>query len=273
MLCMGDLDPDVLTELAGVADAETELGFAWALDDGQDDDLEVRARWWSPGRVTAAAVAAAVVVIGAAGAVAWAHLRRDTGSASAGTVVTVTAAAPAPEEPPPAARPSSAPVAAQPPPVTAETIAPTPKEPPPITETALAALDRQFVASMQAQGWLVTDPALMAHRAHQVCAMFQNGEPMSLVQQKMVRAGNGEWAGCAAVHADRAADLSRLPIEEGVKNKMVTLRVLGPQIAATTLGLTAIVLGSGSPFVIAGIMASPALAVAVQGLRLRKKGN
>lgn len=57
------------TELAGVADADTQSAFAWGLD----EDPEPPRPWWTPGRITATAVAAAMVVIAGASAVAvWA---------------------------------------------------------------------------------------------------------------------------------------------------------------------------------------------------------
>ena len=56
------------TELAGVADVNTQAAHAWAFD----EDPEPEPRRFTPGRITALAVGAAVVVIAAAsGVTAW----------------------------------------------------------------------------------------------------------------------------------------------------------------------------------------------------------
>jgi serine/threonine-protein kinase len=54
-----------LTEMAGVAEAETQAAYAWALDDG--DDLATQRL--TPRRITALALAASLTIIAAAGAV------------------------------------------------------------------------------------------------------------------------------------------------------------------------------------------------------------
>jgi len=48
-----DAAPSVDPELAGVAEAETQSAYAW----GQVDEFDELPRcWWTPGRITAAAV-------------------------------------------------------------------------------------------------------------------------------------------------------------------------------------------------------------------------
>ncbi|MGW0158457.1 Rv2253/PknI dimerization domain-containing protein [Mycobacterium sp. NPDC003323] len=69
------------TELAGVADADTQSAFAWGLED--DEAVEPEPPRWSSGRITAIAVAAAVVVIVAASGVAVWALRDDPAPAAA----------------------------------------------------------------------------------------------------------------------------------------------------------------------------------------------
>ena len=72
------------TEMAGVAEAETQAAYAWALDDGVDDLPTQRL---TPRRVTALALAVSLVLIAVAGAVAlWTH--RQPGPAHVGSSTT-----------------------------------------------------------------------------------------------------------------------------------------------------------------------------------------
>ncbi|KAA0115984.1 hypothetical protein [Mycolicibacterium sp. P9-22] len=66
-------DAGVPTELAGVADANTQAAHAWAFD----EDPEPEPRRFTPGRITALAVGAAVVVIAAASGIAVWFLSND----------------------------------------------------------------------------------------------------------------------------------------------------------------------------------------------------
>ena len=61
------------TEMAGVAEAETQAAYAWALDDG--DDLPTQRL--TPRRITSLALASSLTVIAAAGAVVL-FMARDT---------------------------------------------------------------------------------------------------------------------------------------------------------------------------------------------------
>jgi hypothetical protein len=78
-------DAGAWTELAGIAEADTQAAHAWAFDaepePAPEPEWEPQRRRFSPGRITALAVGAAVVVIAAAsGVVAW-NLREPAASA------------------------------------------------------------------------------------------------------------------------------------------------------------------------------------------------
>ena len=90
---------DELTELAGVAESQTESVQAWALDNGSDAPAAQRL---TPGRITAAAVVASVVVTGVATVIALQHLRGDESALTAPTpTATVVAPPPSPTRPAP----------------------------------------------------------------------------------------------------------------------------------------------------------------------------
>ena len=44
----------------------------------------------------------------------------------------------------------------------------------------------QFINNLRASGWAVWNEALMAQRGHETCAMLRDGEPRSLISQKLV---------------------------------------------------------------------------------------
>ena len=56
------------TEMAGIAEAETQAAYAWALD--YDDPDEFPTQRLTPRRITSLGIAASLVVIAVAGAVA-----------------------------------------------------------------------------------------------------------------------------------------------------------------------------------------------------------
>jgi hypothetical protein len=56
------------TEMAGIAEADTEMAYAWALD--YDDPDEFPTQRLTPRRITSLAIAASLTVIAVAGAVA-----------------------------------------------------------------------------------------------------------------------------------------------------------------------------------------------------------
>ena len=90
------------TEMAGVAEAETQAAYAWALDDGVDDLPTQRL---TPRRVTALALAVSLVLIAVAGAVAlWTHRQPGPAHVAAAPPAAAPTVAPAvvlPDEPPP----------------------------------------------------------------------------------------------------------------------------------------------------------------------------
>ena len=153
---MGDdgVDP---TELAGVAEAETESVHAWALDD--EDEIETRRL--TPRRITDAALAGCLVLIAARRG--GAAVIRGASQIEPAPLPVV--AAPPPPPAPSTAAPTTTTVRAQPAPpgpwitptkpvtVTVQappkTIDATVQAPPPagITVEQLAAYDRQFVAN------------------------------------------------------------------------------------------------------------------------------
>lgn len=57
------------------------------------------------------------------------------------------------------------------------------------------AADPDFVAAMQAQGWIVSNTAVMTLRAHQVCGALQQGATKSAVIQHLLSdAGQAPWS-------------------------------------------------------------------------------
>ena len=180
MLLVGD--DAAPTELAGVAELQTESVEAWSLDDGEDDFPTQR---FTPRRITAAALAASLVLIAAAGAVALLVIRGVLHLPSAPDPVVAA-------EPAPSATPTTTAFAR--PPVTGPWLTPTKpvtvtvQAPPKTIEAAqappakhiftaeeLAPYDRQFVANIQASGWQIWDANLMTTRAHQVCFDLESG--------------------------------------------------------------------------------------------------
>lgn len=165
MTLMGDVDAEAPTEFAGLSEA-------WSEDDGEE---WVPPRSWRP--VIAAGTVSAGLVLAVTG-LAIGYFTKDTGSVS--SEATTTTVVTESKRPLPTFTPRDVPAA--------HTINPPPPELIPgtgMTATEVAAWDRTFMARMQAQGWGIDDPGLFAHRAHQVCAMLQKGDPPILVQQRM----------------------------------------------------------------------------------------
>ncbi|MCV7205329.1 DUF732 domain-containing protein [Mycolicibacterium peregrinum] len=168
------------TELAGVAEVDTQSAYAWALDDSEDEEPRPRR--------SVAIVAAAVGVSLCLVAVAVVLGFRYGGGEQAAPV-----AAPATTKAVPIAAPSPPP---NPPPVTVTTVV---VQVPPSTVTAqqqippnanqptLTGADWNFLSTLEGQGWVISDPVLFAQRGHETCAMLRNGEPTSLVQQKLMQ--------------------------------------------------------------------------------------
>lgn len=187
-------DDAALTELAGVAELQTEASYAWALD---YDDYDERARRFTPRRITEAALAASLVLIAAAGGVAllsirgvW-HIDLDEPAVAAPTVSATVSATALPPSTTPAARPPVAgPWITPTKPVTVTVQAPpkTVDAPPPagITVEQVAAYDQQFVANLRARGWNVWDSLAITQQAHQVCAALERGVSPQVVGQQLV---------------------------------------------------------------------------------------
>lgn len=135
--------PGAQTELAPSA-SETEAHTAWALD---DDPEWVSDSWWTPAKITGAAVVAAVVAVVVAAEVSYMHLKSE----------------PSPEPPPPVATVSQ--IAAPPPPPVQ---IPTTPPPPP----KLVGVDGRFIDEMVRVGVPVdvNDPSWTVELAKAVCA-------------------------------------------------------------------------------------------------------
>lgn len=101
------------TEMAGAAEAETEMAYAWALD--YDDPDEFPTQRLTPRRITSLGLAASLVTIAVAGGVAFGVLRQPE-PAPAPVSVVETTTKPAPPAPPPVT--ATVTVLPPPPPVT-----------------------------------------------------------------------------------------------------------------------------------------------------------
>ena len=88
------------TEMAGVAEAETQAAYAWALDYDGDELPTVPTQRLTPRRITSLALASSLVVIAVAGAVALGVLHQPEPAPASAPVVIEALAQPAP--PPPA---------------------------------------------------------------------------------------------------------------------------------------------------------------------------
>jgi len=176
------------TELAGVADSQTEAVYAWSLDD-EDDDLP--APRLTPRRITAASIAGALTLVAVAGAVALAHLREPVPlpAVAEATVVVAT-----PElTPRPVVPPAPIPAAAR---VPASTMKPPPPPPPvaapPAVTPQIAAYDQQFIANLRANLWTIWDPSRIAEQGHWVCAKLEQGLSPYAVSQLLFGITPGE---------------------------------------------------------------------------------
>ena len=67
------------TEMTGIAEADTEMAYTWALD--YDDPDEFPTQRLTPRRITSLGIAASLVTIAVAGAVALGRLQRVRGPA------------------------------------------------------------------------------------------------------------------------------------------------------------------------------------------------
>ncbi|AKF14391.1 hypothetical protein SEA_PHAYONCE_31 [Mycobacterium phage Phayonce] len=171
-------DDSELTELAGVADADTMAAYAWSLDDGADELPPPSRR---AAVITAAAVVVSVSLAAVTVALGLRHLDRAPAPApievaAAPTTTTIVSTTPAAAPPPP------------PPPVTVTTVvvqepAPPPAARPPIPALTVADYDARYLAELQRRGVVVTNPGIATHDAHLVCAALQKGTPQAEVDQ------------------------------------------------------------------------------------------
>lgn len=176
------------TELAGVANADTMSAFAWSEDDGVDEPV----RQW-PFWATTAAVATSLALVTVAGVLGFRYATDEAPAPVAVIAPVTTTVAPTPKAAPPPLPP--------PPPVTVTTVVvqstvQVPQAAP--ASPSMTAADWSYIARMQAYGWIVQDPQLMAQRGREVCAMLHSGQPYSQVQQQLmglqgVADGKGAW--------------------------------------------------------------------------------
>lgn len=170
------------TEMAGVAEADTQSAYAWSLDEGEDDEPQ-RQRSFV---IVAAAVGISLCLVMVAGVLAYRHLGDENPApvvASAPSTTTSPMAAPLPPSPP-AVTVTTVVVQAPPSTVTAQQQVPPNLNP---SIPTLTPSDWDFLSQLEGQGWIISDPALFAQRGHETCAMLHNGEPTSLVQQKLMQ--------------------------------------------------------------------------------------
>lgn len=171
--------PGAPTELAPSAD-ETTAHTAWALDDGP----EWRPPFWTPARITTAAVISAVAAVVAVAGLVGYHLRPASESAASST--TTTSAPPVTSTPPPPPATVTVTTAA---PTTAQTVAAL--DPPMWTVEH----DRRFIALLQANGWTIWNQAAMADNGHFVCTWLQNGDSPAQVQSRLTDISRAEaWS-------------------------------------------------------------------------------
>lgn len=179
--------------MAGVAEADTQSAYAWALDDEDEEPLR---RW--PFWATAAAVGVSLSLVTVAAVLGFRYATSEAPAPAAlSAPVTTTQPMPTPKAAPPPAPP--------PPPVTVTTVVvqstvQVPQAPPPPQQSqpTMQDADWNYIARMQGYGWLVQDPQLMAQHGREVCKMLHGGAPYVQVQQHLmtlqgVADGKGAW--------------------------------------------------------------------------------
>lgn len=149
------------TEAAGVAQADTQSAFAWALDDVE----ELPRRRLTPGWITAGAVALSVLAIGAAVAVAVKY--RPAPEVASIPISTVVVAAPVPPV-------TITTVVQQQPAQTIVQQAPKVDTPTATPVSAPHSADPKFIAQIGSR-WQITDAKLASTRAHQICGYLEQG--------------------------------------------------------------------------------------------------
>lgn len=182
------------TEVAGAADAETQSAYAWGLADDETFD-EVPGRW-TPGRITALAVACSVALVITAAAVAYLHLRK--GESEVQTPITPTSivvAAPVPPvtvttvvvQQPPKTVTRQAPVPGwiRPGPDPSQ-IAPQGRPVAPEVLPDLIPYNSQFLVALRAHDWVILNETFILQRGHSVCSMLRDGESRDVISRKLM---------------------------------------------------------------------------------------
>ncbi|QDF19931.1 hypothetical protein HWC44_gp044 [Mycobacterium phage ThetaBob] len=157
------------TELAGVADADTMSAYAWSLE---NEVLEEPAGSDRPFWITAAAVGVSLACVAVAGVLGVRFVRGEFDAAPA-AVVTTTAPTTAVK---PVARPPLPTTVVAPPPVTVTTVVVQTPAAPPSSAPQTGTFDRQLLAKLTQQGWVLPNPAATIDDAHAICLMLRQGK-------------------------------------------------------------------------------------------------
>lgn len=163
------------TELGAAID-QTEAHTAWSLVDDEPDPPRL-----TPGRITALAVVGSLTLVAAAAGVTLWQMRTPASVVVAPPTPIITTVI----VQPPSQRPST-PLQRPPEARTVE---------PPVPVTHADPRDSQFLEHVRALGWTIDDPALLAVRAHQVCAQLQRGVPPdAVVRMVLAETGPSPWS-------------------------------------------------------------------------------
>ncbi|AVO21645.1 hypothetical protein I5I01_gp40 [Mycobacterium phage MooMoo] len=158
-----------LTELAGVAEADTQAAFAWSEAEDYPEPADSGWPFW----VTAAAVGVSLSLVTVAVVLGYQHLG-DTSESVVAAAPSTTSTTTSP--PAPVAAPSVPP----PPPVTVTTVVVQPPPPPvpsPLPPArSLASYDGELLATLRSQGWVLPNPAATIDDAHAICLMLRQGK-------------------------------------------------------------------------------------------------
>ncbi|AWH14443.1 hypothetical protein HWB60_gp043 [Mycobacterium phage TChen] len=170
-----------LTELAGVAEADTQAAFAWSEAEDYPEPADSGWPFW----VTAAAVGVSLSLVTVAGVLGYQHLG-DTSESVVAAAPSTTSTTTSP--PAPVAAPSVPP----PPPVTVTTVVVQPPPPPvpsPLPPArSLASYDGELLATLRSQGWVLPNPAATVNDAHIICSELRAGKSRGFVNVSYAQA-------------------------------------------------------------------------------------
>ncbi|MGK2852643.1 MAG: DUF732 domain-containing protein [Microbacteriaceae bacterium] len=176
-----DAAPSADTELAGVAEGDTQSAYAWGQTDDLDqppqvDELdEPSQRWWTPGRITAVAVISSVLLAAAVAGAAYRHIWGGPGSAASPQTSAASATMPA------------------------TLLIPIPATP---TTPVLQGVDGEFIAAMRAYGVPVNeqDPEFTVIQGTAICKAAEDnprryppGKDTVLAFVKYIKENNPGW--------------------------------------------------------------------------------